>query len=217
MQVGDKEIACNGELTLFMFTRDANAFFTPDLCSRVTFVNFTVTPSSLMSQCLNIYLKNEREEIDKKRNDLLKLQGEFKEKLRSFEAQLLDQLNKAEGEILENDALIQTLETLKKEAAIIASEVAKTDETLEEIEIVSNEYAPLSTMTTRIFFTLESMSNVHYLYQFSLQQFMDCMFEVLKNNEELKSVPKSQPQNRLKVIMKQLYLYINQTIGQGLL
>lgn len=49
MQVGDKEIACNGELTLFMFTRDANAFFTPDLCSRVTFVNFTVTPSSLMS------------------------------------------------------------------------------------------------------------------------------------------------------------------------
>jgi dynein heavy chain 1 len=47
MQVGDKEIACNGELTLFMFTRDANAIFTPDLCSRVTFVNFTVTPSSL--------------------------------------------------------------------------------------------------------------------------------------------------------------------------
>lgn len=81
---------------------------------------------------------------------------------------MLDQLNKAEGEILENDALIQTLETLKKEAAIIAIEVAKTDETLEEIEIVSNEYAPLSTMTTRIFFTLESMSNVHYLYQFSL-------------------------------------------------
>lgn len=168
MQVGDKEIACNGELTLFMFTRDANAHFTPDLCSRVTFVNFTVTPSSLMSQCLNIYLKNEREEIDKKRNDLLKLQGEFKEKLRGFEEQLLDSLNKAEGEILENDALIQTLETLKRESARIAIEVAKTDETLEEIEIVSNQYAPLSTMTTRIFFTLESMSNVHYLYQFSL-------------------------------------------------
>ena len=85
MQVGDKEIACNGELTLFMFTRDANAKFTPDLCSRVTFVNYTVTPSSLMNQCLNIYLKNEREEVDKKRNDLLKLQGEFKEKLRQSE------------------------------------------------------------------------------------------------------------------------------------
>jgi dynein heavy chain 1 len=59
-----------------------------------------------MSQCLNIYLKNEREEIDKKRNGLLKLQGEFKEKLREKEDQLLDALNKAEGEILENEALI---------------------------------------------------------------------------------------------------------------
>lgn len=196
-----------------MFTRDANAKFTPDLCSRVTFVNFTVTPSSLMSQCLNIYLKNEREEIDKKRNGLLKLQGEFKEKLRMSEDQLLDALNKAEGEILENDALIQTLESLKKEAATIAIEVAKMDETLEEIQIVSNEYIPLSTMTTRIFFSLESMSNVHYLYQFSLQQFMDCVFFVLNHNEELKAVPKTQPQNRLQVIIKQLFVYINQTIG----
>ena len=188
MQVGDKEIACNGELTLFMFTRDANAKFTPDLCSRVTFVNFTVTPSSLMSQCLNIYLKNEREEIDQKRTGLLKLQGEFKEKLRLMEEQLLDALNKAEGEILENDALIKTLESLKKESAVIAIEVAKTGETLEEIELVSNEYAPLSTMTTRIFFSLESMSNVHYLYQYSLQQFMDCVFYVLNHNEELVAV-----------------------------
>lgn len=72
MQIGDKEIACNGELTLFMLTRNQNAIFTPDLCSRVTFVNFTVTPSSLMSQCLNLFLKSEREEIDRKRSDLLK-------------------------------------------------------------------------------------------------------------------------------------------------
>jgi dynein heavy chain 1 len=47
MQVGDREIACNGELTLFMITRNQNAVFAPDLCSRVTFVNFTVTQSSL--------------------------------------------------------------------------------------------------------------------------------------------------------------------------
>ena len=46
---------------------------------------------------------------------------------------------------------------------------------------------------------------------------MDSVFHVLKHNEELKAVPKTQPQNRLKVIMQQLYLYINQTVGQGLL
>lgn len=51
--------------------------FPPDLCSRVTFVNFTVTRSSLQSQCLNEVLKAERPDVDEKRSDLLKLQGEL--------------------------------------------------------------------------------------------------------------------------------------------
>ena len=45
--------------------------------SRVTIVNFTVTRSSLQSQCLNQVLKAERPDIDQKRSDLLKLQGIF--------------------------------------------------------------------------------------------------------------------------------------------
>lgn len=95
-----------------MVTRDQNAAFTPDLCSRVTFVNFTVTPSSLQNQCLNIFLKEERPEIDKKRNDIIKLQGEFRVKLRELEDQLLNELTESEGNILQNNKLIQTLEIL---------------------------------------------------------------------------------------------------------
>lgn len=55
--------------------RDPTVEFPPDICSRVTFVNFTVTRSSLQSQCLNQVLKAERPDIDEKRSDLLKLQG----------------------------------------------------------------------------------------------------------------------------------------------
>ena len=51
---------------------------------------------------------------------------------------MLDALSKSEGNILENNALIGTLETLKKEAAAIAEEVAKSEDTMREIEVVSN-------------------------------------------------------------------------------
>lgn len=47
IRVGDQEIDFAPTFSMFMITRDSNAKFTPDLCSRVTFVNFTVTPSSL--------------------------------------------------------------------------------------------------------------------------------------------------------------------------
>jgi dynein heavy chain 1 len=47
IRVGDQEIDYCSTFMLFMITRNPQATFTPDLCSRVTFVNFTVTPSSL--------------------------------------------------------------------------------------------------------------------------------------------------------------------------
>ena len=109
IRVGDQEIDYSEAFNLFMITRDPNAIFTPDLCSRVTFVNFTVTPSSLQNQCLMILLKEERPDIDKKRNDITKLQGEFRVKLRQLEDQLLNELNESEGNLLQNDKLIKTL------------------------------------------------------------------------------------------------------------
>lgn len=72
-------------------------------------------------------------------------------------------------------------------------------------------------MTTRIFFTLESLGTISYLYQYSLHHFMDLVFDVLKKNEILKEVPKTEHQKRLKIITQQLFLSVNQTICQGLL
>lgn len=48
--VGDSDIDFSPSFKLFFTTRDPTARFTPDLCSRVTFVNFTLTPSSLQNQ-----------------------------------------------------------------------------------------------------------------------------------------------------------------------
>lgn len=83
--------------------------FPPDLCSRVTFVNFTVTRGSLQSQCLNQVLKAERPDVDSKRSDLLKLQGEFLLRLRHLEQSLLQALNEVKGRILDDDRLLKYL------------------------------------------------------------------------------------------------------------
>ncbi len=69
----------------------------------MTFVNFTVTRSSLQSQCLNEVLKAERPDIDQKRSDLMKLQGEFALRLRHLEKSLLQVLNDSKGRILDDD------------------------------------------------------------------------------------------------------------------
>ena len=109
-------------------------------------------------------MKEERPEIDKKRNDIIKLQSEFRVKLRLLEDKLLNELTEAEGNILQNDKLIQTLEILQKEAKEIANEVEKADETMMEVEKVTQEYIPIANMASRIFFSLDSLSTIHFLY-----------------------------------------------------
>lgn len=53
ISLGDQEIDFSPKFVIFLSTRDPTVEFPPDICSRVTFVNFTVTRSSLQSQCLN--------------------------------------------------------------------------------------------------------------------------------------------------------------------
>ena len=53
IQLGKQEIDFSPAFKLYLSTRDPSAVFAPDVCSRTTFVNFTVTRSSLKTQSLN--------------------------------------------------------------------------------------------------------------------------------------------------------------------
>ncbi|KAI9324197.1 ATP-binding dynein motor region D5-domain-containing protein [Zopfochytrium polystomum] len=123
IRLGNQEIDFSPAFTLFLSTRDPTVNFPPDICSRVTFVNFTVTRGSLQSQCLHQALKAERPDTDKKRTDLVKVRSEFQLRLRHLEKSLLQALNDSKGNILDDDNIIATLETLQSEAAEITKKV----------------------------------------------------------------------------------------------
>lgn len=213
--LGDQDIDLSPSFVIFLSTRDPTVEFPPDICSRVTFVNFTVTRSSLQSQCLNQVLKAERPDIDEKRSDLLKLQGEFRLRLRQLEKSLLQALNDAKGKILDDDSVIATLETLKKEAYDINQKVDETDKVIAEIETVSQQYFSLSVACSNIYFTMDSLNQVHFLYQYSLKMFLDIFSTVLYNNKNLDG--KTDNTERLGVITRDLYQVCYDRIARGML
>merc|ERR1719481_1144735 len=198
----------------FLSKTDPTVEFPPDICSRVTFVNFTVTRSSLQTQCLNQVLKAERPDIDQKRSDLLKLQGEFQLRLRHLEKNLLTCLNEAKGRILDDDNVINTLETLKTEAAEVGKKVDETDQVMADIEHVSRQYLPLSSACSSIYFTIESLHQVHYLYQFSLQFFLD-IYHSLMVDPRLDGM--KEPAARLATITQNLYSNCYERVTRGML
>jgi len=213
--IGDQDIDLSPAFTIFLSTRDPTVEFAPDLCSRVTFVNFTVTRGSLQSQCLNDVLRAERPEVDAKRSDLLKLQGEFHVRLRHLEKELLQALNDAKGRILDDDKIIGSLETLKKEAAEVTKKVEETDVIMAEVEAVSEQYRALSVACSSIYFTLESLNMIHFLYQYSLKFFLDIFESVLIGNPHLKDV--KDPAARLKILTEDLFQIVYNRVARGML
>ncbi|XP_063237430.1 dynein heavy chain, cytoplasmic isoform X2 [Bacillus rossius redtenbacheri] len=213
--LGDQDIDLSPSFVIFLSTRDPTVEFPPDICSRVTFVNFTVTRSSLQSQCLNQVLKAERPDIDEKRSDLLKLQGEFHLRLRQLEKSLLQALNDAKGKILDDDSVITTLETLKHEAADISKKVEETDKVIREIETVSQQYMPLSQACSNIYFTTDSLNQIHFLYQYSLKFFLDIFSFVLHSNPKLNNV--TDYNTRLSLITRDLFGVCYERVARGML
>lgn len=174
-----------------------------------------MTRGSLQSQSLAQVLRAERPETDRKRTDLLKLQGEFKLKLRQLEKALLDALNASSGNILDDDKVIDTLERLKREAGEITRKASETDIVMEEVEQVTSQYLPLSHACSSLFFVLDQLSSLHHFYQFSLRFFLDIFDFVLLRNPRLKGV--ADPQQRLAILIEDLFLNVFKRTSRSLL
>ncbi|KAK4697502.1 dynein cytoplasmic 1 heavy chain, partial [Lecanoromycetidae sp. Uapishka_2] len=204
IQLGKQEIDFSPAFKLYLSTRDPSAMFPPDICSRTTFVNFTVTQSSLQTQSLNDVLKSERPDVDQRRTNLVKIQGEFNTHLRGLEKRLLQALNQSRGNILDDDVVIETLETLKKESGEISRKVAETDGVMAEVETITHQYNVIARASSAVFAVLEQLHHLNHFYQFSLQYFINIFDSVLRNNVNLKGI--KEYSDRAEIILRDLFI-----------
>lgn len=173
IRVGDQEIDFNANFKLFLVTKNSGFQFTPDLCSRVSFVNFTVTQRSLETQLLSKFLMNEQPEVEKRKINQIKIQGEFLNKLRQLEEDLLMQISSSKGgNILENEELLNQLTKIKKESQEIQQEIEKSDLIMEEINQAVKLYEGISCAGSRLFFILKDLPRINSVYQFSLEFYL---------------------------------------------
>ena len=102
---------------------------------------------------------------------------------------------------MDDDSVITALETLKKEAKEIGEKASETDNVMAEIGRVSAIYEPLAQGCSALFFTLDSLSNINKLYQFSLNFF----FEIFKNAIESGPAGVTDKNERLGKIIHSLF------------
>ncbi len=169
---------------------------------------------------MKIILRAERPDIEARRTRVIQLQGEQSVKLRTLEERLLDTISAVQGEILEDDTVMGVLEDLKVEAGDIVQEVHRISEVMVELETTSHLYEPISLACGCLYFAMAALSEVHCLYQFSLQLFLSILSDVLKecpiSNEEDDECTVT-PVTRLMRLNNRLYAAIARRVGWSLL
>jgi dynein heavy chain 1 len=147
----------------------------------------------------------------------MKIQGEYIVKLRELEDSLLDALSNVQGSILESESVISTLEKLKTEATKITEEMKRSDEVMGEVDSVTNGYRCIAEASSKIFFALQSMSGLHYLYEYSLNFFMDTVMKLLESEDRLNKISKKDYDLRKDAIHNLLFEKIFQRVSNSLL
>eukprot|EP00122_Pirum_gemmata_P014127 Pgem_evm1s13165 len=81
--------------------------------------------------------------------------------------------------------------------------MADTETVIQEVSETSSIYEPLANACSSIFFMLEQLNQLNFLYQYSLNFFLNIFLYVLKTNPLLEGI--KDPLERLKILKASLF------------
>jgi len=215
ISVGDLEVDYNPEFDLILLTRDTTAKFPPDLASRVTFINFTVTTGSLKAQILKSIMISERPDMHEKMQNLIKQQGEFDYNIRIMERELLDLLNKTKN-ILEGTTVLTALEDIQRQTNQMKEDKKKNVSILEDLTTITLSYEPFARTLSRLYFTMQNMNEIDQFYQYDLSTFQRLVDLTLSESKSVNDVDKTDFNARLEIIEDSFYDSLFRYIAIGM-
>ncbi|SCV03614.1 LANO_0G05204g1_1 [Lachancea nothofagi CBS 11611] len=200
--IGDSNIDIAPDFKLIISTKNARCRISSFVRARMAIVDFAIDKDSLESQSLEHVLAQERPELYKQRKELNMLNGKYRLRLNSLEQQLLEALNGSECGLLENDALISTLEKLKVQATEVEVKIKETKGVIEKVDLAVSEYKILSYHALKLYSFIERLAVLHWSYHISIVTFLECQKSIF--NEILPSNA-NRPQQLLLAFYKKVF------------
>jgi len=172
IKLGDSEVDYDKNFLFYMTTKLPNPHYFPEVCIKVTVINFTVTFDGLEEQLLNEVVSKEIPETLQRRVELMLQLADDKKVLKQLEDKILKLLSESSGNILDDEVLINTLAESKETSTAVNQRVAEAEEAAIQIENACKEYTQVATCGAILYFVIADLANINPMYQFSLIYFV---------------------------------------------
>ncbi|GFS25719.1 dynein heavy chain 6, axonemal [Elysia marginata] len=183
IRLGDSDIDYDKNFRFYMTTKLSNPTYLPEVCIKVTIINFTVTKKGLEDQLLSDVVSLERPDLEEQRNDLISRINADKNQLKEIEDKILKLLFESEGNILDNEELIDTLKNSKTTSGAIKQRLAEAETTEEMITVAREKYRCVAERGSVMYFVVADMGEVDPMYQFSLKYFKQLFTNTIQSSE----------------------------------
>lgn len=187
VQIGDLEVDVSPEFRMLLYSNNARRPLSNFVQSRVRVVDFSINEVSVEMQAVRMALTYDVPEIERENEELSKLNGIYKVQLKTFEHQLLEELNQSKGNILENDELITTLERVKAEAILVEGKLQRNQDLMEKLATFITSYSTFGYHCSSLYSMMKKLSRLHWFYELPLWLFVGCLEAVLVPEQAIES------------------------------
>ncbi|XP_050800280.1 dynein axonemal heavy chain 6 isoform X6 [Gopherus flavomarginatus] len=211
IRLGDSDIDYDRNFRFYMTTKLPNPHYLPEVCIKVTIINFTVTRSGLEDQLLSDVVRLEKPELEEQRTQLIVRINADKNQLKAIEDKILKMLFTSEGNILDKEELINTLQESKVTSGAIKTRLKEAESTEEKINTAREKYRPVATRGSVMYFVIANLSEIDPMYQFSLKYFKQLFNTTIETSEK-----KNNLQQRLAILLSQTLYATYTNVSRGL-
>ena len=181
IRLGDTDVDYSDDFGFYITSKLPNPHFPPEVCIKVTVVNFTVTFEGLEDQLLADVAMLERPDLESRKESLVVQIAEGRKQIKDLEDKIIRMLAESSGNILDDEELIEALDSSKKTSAKTEVAVKGAEETSREIDVAREAYRPVATRGSILYFVVADFAVVDPMYQYSLQYFKEIFCQTVKS------------------------------------